>query len=267
LYTPLLLKNGKIEHIKENLKVSFVNYEVWKAKEVAEKYLSGVRGAVPLAQVQIEIMVRIIDSCNVKIEKILDLGCGDGILSAAVLQQYPHASCVLLDISEPMLQAAKEKLVNYNDKLSFLLLDYGDSRWIEKVKIAGPFDVIISGFSIHHQNDDRKQELYSEIFELLKSGGLFLNLEHVSSSSEWVSSLFDEYFIDSLYNMHLRNDAGKTRQEVADELYRRDDKAANILAPVEQQCEWLRNIGFQDVDCYFKIFELALFGGRKQNRN
>ena len=160
--------------------MSFVNYEVWKAKEVAEKYLSGVRGAVPLAQVQIEIMVRIIDSCNVKIEKILDLGCGDGILSAAVLQHIPYASCVLLDISEPMLQAAKEKLVNYNDKLSFRLLDYGDSRWIDKVKIAGPFDVIISGFSIHHQNDDRKQELYSEIFELLKSGGLFLNLEHVS---------------------------------------------------------------------------------------
>ena len=26
---------------------------------------------------------------------------------------------------------------------------------------------------------------------------------------------------------------------------------------------WLRQIGFQDVDCYFKAFELALFGGRK----
>lgn len=247
--------------------MSFINYEVWKSKEVTEKYLSGVRGAVPLAQVQIEIMVRIIESCNMRIGKILDLGCGDGILTAAVLQQYPYASGVLLDISEPMLQAAKEKLVNYKDKLSFLLLDYGDSRWVESVKTAGPFDVIISGFSIHHQNDDRKQELYSEIYELLKSGGLFLNLEHVSSSSEWVSSLFDEYFIDSLYDMHLRNDGCKTRQEVAGELYRRDDKEANKLAPVDEQCEWLRNIGFQDVDCYFKIFELALFGGRKNNRN
>lgn len=243
--------------------MSFINYKVWKSKEVSEKYLSGVRGAVPLAQVQIEIMVRIVASCNMKIEKILDIGCGDGVLTAAVFQQYPYASGVLLDISEPMLQAAKEKLVNYKDKLDFLLLDYGDSRWVERVKTAGPFDVIISGFSIHHQSDDRKQELYSEIFELLKSGGLFLNLEHVSSSSDWGSSLFDEYFIDSLYNMHLQNDAGKTRHEVADELYRRDDKAANILAPVERQCEWLRNIGFQDVDCYFKVFELALFGGRK----
>ena len=243
--------------------MSFVNYEVWKSKEVAEKYLCGVRGAIPLAQVQIEIMIRIINSCNINIERILDIGCGDGILTASILQQHPYASCVMLDISEPMLQAAKEKLANYSDKLDFLLLDYGDSQWIERVKTEGPFNVIISGFSIHHQNDSRKRELYSEIYELLKSGGLFLNLEHVSSSSEWVSSLFDEYFIDSLHSMHLRNGAEKTRQETEDEFYRRDDKAANILAPMEQQCEWLRNIGFQDVDCYFKVFELALFGGRK----
>ena len=243
--------------------MSVSNYEVWKSKEVAERYLNGMRGAFPLAKEQIEIMIRVIAGCDIKIERILDLGCGDGILTASILQRYPYASGVLLDISEPMLQAAKEKLANYTDKLEFLLLDYGDSRWIEKVKTKAPFSVIASGFSIHHQSDDRKKELYSEIFELLEPGGLFLNLEHVSSSSKWVSSLFEECFIDSLYNMYLRNNTGKTRQEAADEFDRRDDKEANILTSVEQQCDWLRYIGFQDVDCYFKVFEFALFGGRK----
>ena len=33
----------------------------------------------------------------------------------------------------------------------------------------------------------------------------------------------------------------------------------NIPAPVETQCQWLRDIGFQEVDCFFKTFELALF--------
>ena len=41
----------------------------------------------------------------------------------------------------------------------------------------------------------------------------------------------------------------------------RPDRAANILAPVEEQCGWLRALGFQDVDCYWKYFELAVFGG------
>jgi hypothetical protein len=29
------------------------------------------------------------------------------------------------------------------------------------------------------------------------------------------------------------------------------------------QCQWLQEIGFGDVDCFFKLFQLALFGGQK----
>ena len=50
----------------------------------------------------------------------------------------------------------------------------------------------------------------------------------------------------------------------ATEFYHRDDKKANILTSVETQCQWLREIGFQDVDCYFKILEIAIFGGLKK---
>ena len=59
---------------------------------------------------------------------------------------------------------------------------------------------------------------------------------------------------------------GKTRQQVDEEYYSRPDKAANLLAPVESQCKWLREIGFVDVDCYLKVFELALFGGLKADK-
>ena len=69
--------------------------------------------------------------------------------------------------------------------------------------------------------------------------------------------------IDSLHAFHSRQGSPKTREQVADEFVHRPDKAANILAPVETQCEWLRACGFADVDCYFKVFELAVFGGRR----
>ncbi|NET16999.1 MAG: class I SAM-dependent methyltransferase, partial [Okeania sp. SIO1H6] len=48
--------------------------------------------------------------------------------------------------------------------------------------------------------------------------------------------------------------------------YNRPDKEANILAPVETQCNWLREIGFIHVDCFMKLFEIALFGGIKPER-
>jgi hypothetical protein len=68
---------------------------------------------------------------------------------------------------------------------------------------------------------------------------------------------------DSLHAFHGRQGSAKTREQVADEFVHRPDKAVNILAPVETQCDWLRACGFADVDCYFKVFELAVFGGRR----
>jgi hypothetical protein len=90
-----------------------------------------------------------------------------------------------------------------------------------------------------------------------ESSGVFVNLEHVAPASAWVESLFDELMIDTIYAAQ----EGKTRGEVAEAHHSRADKDANILAPVELQCQWLREIGFEHVDCYLKIFELAVFGG------
>ncbi|HBV95563.1 MAG: methyltransferase type 12 [Peptococcaceae bacterium BICA1-7] len=238
--------------------------QAWKTPELANKYLSGVRGAIPLANEQIEVMMRLIKATGINVGSFLDLGSGDGILSAAILDNFPDAKAVLLDFSEPMIEAAKNKLRAYNN-IDFIVYDYGDSSWIKKVAYSFPFDIVVSGFSIHHQTDSRKYELYKEIFDLLSADGLFINIEHVLSPTKWIGSIFAEYFIDSLYRLQLKQGGKMSLQEVAGEFYNRPDKEANILAPVEKQCEWLRRIGYKDVDCYFKIFELAVFGGRRVN--
>jgi SAM-dependent methyltransferase len=162
-----------------------------------------------------------------------------------------------------MLDAARERLHDY-DRAVFMKLDYGDRMWTEELPSAlVPFDVIVSGFSIHHQPDQRKQEIYAEIFDLLAPNGIFLNLEHVASRSSWGEQRFEEMFTDALHVYQQKIGSGKSRKEVNQEFYSRPDKAANILAPVEDQCDWLREIGFTHVDCFLKVFELALFGGIK----
>ena len=70
-------------------------------------------------------------------------------------------------------------------------------------------------------------------------------------------------FIDSLYRFHKAHGSNMSRDRVAHDFVHRPDKAANVLAPVDRQCAWLRAHGFVDVDCYFKTFELAIFGGRR----
>jgi hypothetical protein len=69
--------------------------------------------------------------------------------------------------------------------------------------------------------------------------------------------------IDSVCAYQAQQGSDKTREQIAEEYVHRTDKVGNILAPVEDQCEWLRSCGFSDVDCYFKVFELAIFGGRR----
>src|SRR5450432_584525 len=166
-----------------------------------------------------------------------------------------------VDFSTPMLDPARRRFARRDGSVRFVDADYGVASWTREIAgTAGspPFDAIVSGYSIHHQPDPRKIEIYREVFGLLAPGGIFLNVEHALPASPWLAAVHDELFIEHLHLHH----AGQSRREVAETYYERPDKAANILAPVEAQCQWLREIGFTDVDCYLKIFELAVFGGR-----
>ncbi len=234
----------------------------WQTRELATGFLNGVRGAIPGAALQLSIIEKIVRLWCRSPANILDLGCGDGILGRSLLGIFPQARGVFADFSEPMLEAAREKLTGNPDAI-VLEADFGEPEWIGSVTSYGPFDIVVSGFSIHHQPDHRKKVLYSEIFDLLAPRGVFLNLEHVASQSPAGQRLFDEFFIDHLYAYHGQSDPTVSREEIAADFYARPDKQENILAPVGMQCRWLEDIGFADVDCFFKTFELALFGGRK----
>jgi ubiquinone/menaquinone biosynthesis C-methylase UbiE len=239
--------------------------KVWKLSEIVNRYLS-YRAAIPLAQEQIGVMISILKTREQPVESFLDLGCGDGILAAAILGEYPKARGVLADFSEPMLEQAREQLKEYANQIVFESLDYGSPDWVKRVQVYGPFDAIVSGYSIHHQPDERKRQVYEEIFSLLSPGGWFVNIEHVSSAAQVNIDLFENHYVSARYAIEKQQGGPRSFEGLAEEYRNRPDKAANILAPVELQCDWLREIGFEEVDCYFRIFELAVFAGRKPNQ-
>jgi SAM-dependent methyltransferase len=237
------------------------NAHVWQRQDLAKLFLEDVRGGIPLAAEQIDVLLRVVRYAIPGIERLLDLGCGDGILGRTVMAEYPKATGVFLDFSEHMIDAAKQKADAL--RAAFVIQDLGAKTWSQSVSGHAPFDLVLSGLAIHHLPDERKKELYREISDLLKPGGMFLNLEHVSPQSEWAKQAFDDLFVDSLCSYHQRLGGTKTRDPVAKEWYHRPDKTENILASVEVQCRWLQEIGFVEVDCFFKLFQLALFGGKK----
>ena len=141
--------------------------EVWKSPVVVEKFLQGIRGAIPYGKEQLDVMMRLIDAGETAVASFLELGCGCGVLGAVILERYPKAKGVFLDFSRPMLDAARETVGERGGSV-FVESDYGQAGWTERARELGPYDAVVSGYSIHHQPDGCKRQLYEEILDLLR---------------------------------------------------------------------------------------------------
>lgn len=235
--------------------------DAWKDQRLVTTFLTGVRAALPNAADQLDIMLRVLEFSGRSIRRVLDLGSGSGVLAGAILERFPEAEILLSDFSEPMLDAARSSFPSPPHHLR--IVDFSTPAWLDRVRDLAPFDAVVSGFAIHHQPDESKRRIYTEIFEILAPGAPFVHIEHVASASPWIQHQFDELLVDRMLAYDQTIGGGRTREQVAVEYVYRPDKAANILAPLETQLEWLRQIGYRDVDCLFKVYELTLFIGRK----
>ena len=168
--------------------------------------------------------------------RVLDLGSGDGRLLELVLRARPKATGVALDFSPLMLERLRARFAG-SPAVEIVPHDLSES-----LPMLGTFDAVVSSFAIHHLDHERKRQLYGEIGQLLGEGGVFCNLEHVASASAYGHARF-------LAAM------GTTPEE---------EDPSNKLLDVHTQLEWLRDIGFADVDCYWKWRELALLVGFKR---
>jgi SAM-dependent methyltransferase len=137
-----------------------------------------------------------------------------------------------------MLERAETRFAERPD---VRILEHDLDAPLDALGDIGTFDVVVSGFAIHHLVDARKQQLYREVFDRLRAGGVFVNVEHVDSPTV------------ALHNDFLAA-IGYTPE--------RDDPS-NKLVAVETQLGWLRDIGFVDVDCFWKWRELAVLAGTR----
>ena len=257
----MLLLCVSVVHPLWKLGGAAVSGEVWKNDDVATRFLTERSAVIPDRARQLEVLLRLLRSASPQPRRILDLGAGDALLLATTLEAFPEVIGLALDFSPPMRDQTRGRLAVFGKRATVVEADLTTPDW--RRSVSGPFDAVVSGFAIHHLTHDRKRVLYAEIFDLLSPGGTFVNCEHVASPSARIESLFNDAMSEHLWQR--RRDAGEaaTVEQVRHEYVTRQDQTSNILAPVEEQCAWLRHIGFRDVDCFWKYFELAVFGGTR----
>jgi tRNA (cmo5U34)-methyltransferase len=209
-----------------------IDVNLWRLPNHALEYLA-LADAIPHRTEGESVLLECLPE---RVERVLDLGSGDGRLLTLVKLARPHGRAVAVDFSDTMLErlhsrfSADPTVQVVAHDMEAALPDLGDS-----------FDAIVSSFAIHHLPHTRKRSLFGEVFELLADGGVFCNLEHVASPTE------------SLHHEFLAR-LGLTAKE---------EDPSNKLLDVETQLAWLRQIGFAEVDCYWKWRELALLVGRR----
>lgn len=165
--------------------------------------------------------------------RILDLGSGGGRLLGIVKAARPDADLVALDFSATMLETLRQRFAR-DAKVDVVSHDLS-----EPLPDLGKFSAVVSCFAIHHLAHQRKRVLYQEIFGMLLPGGVFCNLEHVASPTVRLHHAFLEKL----------------------DIQPENEDPSNKLLDLHTQLIWLREIGFEDVDCHWKWRELALLLG------
>lgn len=188
-----------------------------------------------------------------QIDRVLDIGCGAGNNTLKLMEVYSKPfACDLLDLSRPMLDRAKERVVQAGvETVELWQHDFRDAELS-----AESFDVILAAAVLHHLRDDEDwQATFEKILSLLKPGG-----------SVWITDLVVQDTVPvhelmwSRYGEYLEGlGGGQYRKKVFDYIAKEDSPRS-----VTYQLELLRRVGFAHVELLHKNSCFAAFGAWKE---
>ncbi|GAU67838.1 ubiquinone/menaquinone biosynthesis methyltransferase [Streptomyces sp. NBRC 110611] len=177
--------------------------------------------------------------------RVLDLGAGTGLLSAALRKRLPGAELLLQDRSELMLGQARQRFAA-DDQVLVRVADHLDEL------PAGPFDAVVSALSIHHLTHENKQDLFARIRKVLRPGGIFVNVEQVLAPTPALEKMYDQQ-----HESHVHASGTPAEEWAAG----RERMKHDIPIDVDTQIQWLREAGFSTVDCLAKDWRFATYAG------
>lgn len=230
----------------------------WSDSRFAQEYRDQADGCLPERRSLIEIaqslyrhLVKGSQPC-----RILDLGCGDGLMVQELLKVDDSLDATLVDGSQEMLKAAANRLARFEKKH---LVHASFQDLLAEDPLQQSFIFVLSSLAIHHLAMAEKEALFEYIHRHLDPGGFFLNIDVVLSPTDdlekWYLLLWQEW-IDT----HAVDSQKAFLLSVPQKYKQNPD---NVPDPLLQQLQALERIGFENVDCYYKHGVFAMFGGSK----
>ncbi len=104
----------------------------------------------------------------------LEIGCGTGISTLALLDSYEQLRLVAVDSAATMIGQARENLAAFVTAKRVTFIESDALAFLE-ARPAASFDVIASNYAIHNFTQAYRRRVLEELFRVLKPGGLFVN--------------------------------------------------------------------------------------------
>jgi ubiquinone/menaquinone biosynthesis C-methylase UbiE len=221
----------------------------WRTPERVSEYVGRVDRELDQRAEGLAVLVALVPFQPREALRILDVGTGPGLIAARLLDTFPRARAVGLDVSEPMRDVARERMAGYGERFTFVLADFIEGQLPAEAR--GPFQAAVSSRAIHHIPAEHKRRLYHAVYAALSPGGCFFNLDSVAPADE---------ALRPVYQQASARLAGHPAEMSAGHL------PGHYYDSVGDHLEFLREAGFSLVDCFWKRLGLALVGGFKPGR-
>ncbi len=182
-------------------------------------------------------------------KRILDLGCGTGNLTHQILLQFPEAEIDALDLSEDILNESRKRFAGAPN-VRYIQADFKGLHLP-----PGSYDLVMSSIAIHHIQDPDKIKLYSEIYQALSPGGIFIFADQTRGTT------------DEIYRKNIsgwKEEAlklGSTEENW--EMWMAHQDAHDYHSPVAWHLDQLEKAGFKEVDLLSKYLMWAVIWAKK----
>ena len=215
-----------------------------------------------------EIVVRTLRAVCPAPRRILDLGCGTGSLTEAVLDGFPECHVVGIDLDASLLLLAKHRLGRFGDRVRLLNEDLRRG-WTKPV--GGDVDAAVSATAQHWLSAEHLAELYGRLGAILRPGGGFLNADHVASEHPAIQKVWQERKRAALASLSDRESWSSFWHAYSAALgwdpARMGEKGVGAWEGVEDgmPLAWhfdrLRESGFVLPGCFWRFGGDAIYGG------
>ena len=203
------------------------------------------------APLALELITSAAAATNPNASHFLDVGCGAGNYSLKLLEKLPNLDATLIDLSQPMLDRAKERVQAVTN--GRIHTHQSDIRELELGE--NQFDIIMAAAVLHHLREEAEwTAVFQKFFRALKPGGSIWISDLVTHTAEAIEQMMVERYARYL-------------TDLKDEAYR-DHVFAYIAAedtprPLLFQIDLLRQVGFTQAEILHKNSVFAAFGAVK----